>query len=130
MTFLVVEDSPAMRQLIGFALRRFPDCRILQAVDGADALRTMADEHIDVLITDINMPIMDGLKLIKVIRGNPATAELPIIIVTTEGADADRQRGLKLGADAYIAKPMDGADLVRTVREVLARKRPAASPLR
>ncbi|MFQ5718113.1 MAG: response regulator [Acidobacteriota bacterium] len=122
MTFLVVEDSPAMRQLIGFALKRFPDCRILQAVDGADALRTMAYEPIDVLITDINMPIMDGLKLVKVVRGNPAMADLPIIIVTTEGADADRERGMKLGADAYVAKPMEAGDLVRTVNEVLKRK--------
>ena len=129
LTFLVVEDSPAMRQLIGFALRRFADCRILQAVDGADGLRTMAHEQIDLVITDINMPIMDGLKLIKVLRSDPATHDLPIIIVTTEGADADRQRGMRLGADAYITKPMEAPDLVRTVTEVLDRRQANATTL-
>jgi two-component system chemotaxis response regulator CheY len=119
MTFLVVEDSPTMRHLIGFALRRFPECRIIEAVDGADALRRMAYDKIDFVLTDINMPIMDGLKLVGLLRSNASTSTLPIVIITTEGADEDRKRGLALGADAYIPKPVEAGLLVRTVEEVL-----------
>ena len=119
MTFLVVEDSPTMRHLIGFALRRFPECRIIEAVDGADALRRMAYDKIDFVLTVINMPIMDGLKLVGLLRSNASTSTLPIVIITTEGADEDRKRGLALGADAYIPKPVEAGLLVRTVEEVL-----------
>jgi two-component system chemotaxis response regulator CheY len=126
LNFLVVEDSPTMRQLISFALRRFADCRILEAVDGADALRKMAYEKVDMIITDINMPIMDGLKLVKLLRSNPATESLPIIIITTEGAEEDRKRGLALGANAYVPKPIDAGDLVHTVTDVLEGRRPSA----
>lgn len=119
MTFLVVEDSPTMRQLIAFSLRRFPDCRIVEAVDGADALRSMAYNEIDFVLTDINMPIMDGLKLVALLRANASTRDMPIIIITTEGAEEDRQRGLELGADAYISKPVEADSLVRRVEQVL-----------
>ncbi|MCZ6651170.1 MAG: response regulator [Acidobacteria bacterium] len=119
MTFLVVEDSPTMRQLISFSLRRFPDCRIVEAVDGADALRRMAYDEIDFVLTDINMPIMDGLKLVALLRANARTRNMPIIIITTEGAEEDRQRGLELGADAYISKPVEADALVRRVEQVL-----------
>jgi two-component system chemotaxis response regulator CheY len=119
LTFLVVEDSPTMRHLIGFALRRFPECRIIEAVDGADALRRMAYDKVDFVLTDINMPIMDGLKLVGLLRSNASTSTLPIVIITTEGADEDRKRGLALGADAYIPKPVEAGLLVRTVEEVL-----------
>ncbi|MCZ6832368.1 MAG: response regulator [Acidobacteria bacterium] len=119
MTFLVVEDSPTMRQLISFSLRRFPDCRIVEAVDGADALRRMAYDEIDLVLTDINMPIMDGLKLVALLRANASTRNMPIIIITTEGAEEDRQRGLELGADAYISKPVETDALVRRVEQVL-----------
>ena len=119
MTFLVVEDSPTMRQLISFSLRRFPDCRIVEAVDGADALRRIAYDEIDFVLTDINMPIMDGLKLVALLRANASTRNMPIIIITTEGAEKDRQRGLELGADAYISKPVETDALVRRVEQVL-----------
>jgi len=119
MTFLVVEDSPTMRHLIGFALRHFSGCRIIEAVDGADALRRMAYDKIDFVLTDINMPIMDGLKLVGLLRSNASTSALPIVIITTEGAEEDRKRGLALGADAYIPKPVEAGLLVRTVENVL-----------
>jgi len=127
MTFLIVEDSPTMRQLISFSLRRFPDCRIVEAVDGADALRRLAYDEVDFVLTDINMPIMDGLKLVALLRANSKTRDLPIIIITTEGADEDRRRGLELGADAYISKPVEAAMLVRRVEEVLQDRRAGAS---
>ena len=118
-TFLIVEDSPTMRQLIAFSLRRLKECRIIEAVDGVDALKKLTTERVDLVITDINMPMMDGLKLISVIRGNARTKTVPIIIVTTEGAEEDRKRGLALGANAYIAKPIQPSELLKTVASLL-----------
>ena len=118
-TFLIVEDSPTMRQLLAFSLRRLKECRIIEAVDGVDALKKLTTERIDLVITDINMPMMDGLKLISVIRGNARTKSVPIIIVTTEGAEEDRKRGLALGANAYIAKPIQPSELLKTVASLL-----------
>ena len=118
-TFLVVEDSPTMRQLLVFSLRRLKECRIVEAVDGVDALKKLTSERFDLVITDINMPMMDGLKLISLIRANARTKSIPIIIVTTEGAEEDRKRGLALGANAYIAKPIQPSDLLKAVAALL-----------
>ncbi|OLC56550.1 MAG: two-component system response regulator [Acidobacteria bacterium 13_1_40CM_4_69_4] len=118
-TFLIVEDSPTMRQLLVFSLSRLKDCRIVEAVDGVDALKKLTTERVDLVITDINMPMMDGLKLIALIRGDARTRSLPIIIVTTEGAEEDRKRGLALGADAYIPKPVQPSELLEKVAALL-----------
>ena len=118
-TFLIVEDSPTMRQLLVFSLRRLKECRIIEAVDGVDALKKLTTERVDLVITDINMPMMDGLKLIALIRGDARTKSLPIIIVTTEGAEEDRKRGLALGADAYIPKPIQPSELLKTIASLL-----------
>lgn len=114
--FLVVEDSPTMRQLISFSLKRFKDCRIIEAVDGVDALKKLQTEQVDMVLTDINMPVMDGLKLVSLIRQNPGTRNLPIIIITTEGAQEDRDRGLALGANAYISKPIQSSNLIKVIK--------------
>lgn len=118
-TFLVVEDSPTMRQLIAFSLKRFEGCRIVEAVDGVDALKKLSTDKVDMIVTDINMPVMDGLKLVKLVRENAKLKHLPIIIITTEGAEEDRERGLKLGANAYIAKPIQSSNLIKTITSLL-----------
>jgi two-component system, chemotaxis family, chemotaxis protein CheY len=120
--FLIVEDSPTMRQLISFSLKRFKGCRIVEAVDGVDALKKLQTEEVDIILTDINMPVMDGLKLVTLIRQNPKLKHLPIVIITTEGAKEDRDRGLALGADAYIAKPIQSSSLLKTITDVLEKK--------
>src|SRR2546425_3060643 len=119
MPLLVVEASPTMRQLIAFTLRRLQGCRILEAVDGVDALKKLTTDRVDLVITDINMPMMDGLKLVSLIRGNARTKAMPIVIVTTEGADEDRKRGLALGANAYVPKPIQPSVLLKTVTSLL-----------
>jgi len=119
LTFLVVEDSPTMRQLISFSLKRFKGCRIVEAVDGVDALKKLSSEKINIILTDINMPVMDGLKLVSLVRQNPDLKAIPIIIITTEGADEDRQRGLALGANAYIAKPIQSSHLIKTINDLV-----------
>ena len=119
--FLIVEDSPTMRQMIAFSLKRFHNAQIVEAVDGLDALRKLSGpEKFDLILTDINMPVMDGLKLVSLVRQNLSLRDIPIIIITTEGAEEDRERGLALGANAYIAKPIQSSHLIRTISELLA----------
>jgi two-component system, chemotaxis family, chemotaxis protein CheY len=118
--FLVVEDSPTMRQLITFALKRIPGSKVIEANDGIDALKKLSTQKFDVILTDINMPIMDGLKLVSMVRNDPVHKAIPIVIITTEGADEDRKRGLALGANAYIAKPIQTADLLSVVDKIIS----------
>ena len=119
--FLIVEDSPTMRQLISFSLKRFRNAKIIEAVDGLDALRKLTGgDKIDLILTDINMPVMDGLKLVSMVRQNAQLKNIPIIIITTSGAEEDRERGLALGANAYIAKPIQSSHLIKTISELLA----------
>ncbi len=120
--FLVVEDSPTMRQLISFSLKRFKGCKIVEAVDGVDALKKLQTEEVDMILTDINMPVMDGLKLVSLVRQNVKTKDMPIVIITTEGAQEDRDRGLALGANAYISKPIQSSHLLKVIAEILEKK--------
>ena len=115
---LVVEDSPTMRQLIVFALSRIRSLKVVEADDGVDALKKLSQQHFDVLITDINMPMMDGLKLVSMVRKDEVHKDIPIII-TTEGAQEDRQRALSLGANAYITKPIQAPQVISKVKELL-----------
>ena len=117
--FLIVEDSPTMRQLISFCLKRFRNARIIEAVDGADGLKKLGESKVDLILTDINMPVMDGLKFVSIVRQSAKLAKIPIIIITTEGADEDREKGMALGANAYLTKPIQSSPLVRTITELL-----------
>ncbi len=117
---LVVEDSPTMRQLLVYALSRIPGMRSVEADDGVDALRKLASEgRPDIILTDINMPIMDGLKLVQRVRADDALRDVPIIVITTEGGAEDRARALALGANAYITKPIQAPQVLRKVKELL-----------
>ena len=118
-TCLVVEDSPMMRQLLVFALSRVKHLRVTEADDGVDGLRKLAAGKFDIILTDINMPIMDGLKLVKRVRSDPTHKETPIIVITTEGSQEDRQRAMQLGANAYITKPIQAPQVIAKVKELL-----------
>ncbi len=116
---LVVEDSPPMRKMMVFALSRIRELTVVEADDGVDALRRIAGQRFDIIITDINMPILDGLKLVKRLRADPFYKDIPIVIITTEGAEEDRQRALSLGANAYVTKPIQAQQVIGMVREIL-----------
>ena len=118
-TCLVVEDSPMMRQLLVFALSRVKNLEVTEADDGVDGLRKLAGSKFDLILTDINMPIMDGLKLVKRVRSDPMHKDTPIIIITTEGSTEDRTRALQLGANAYITKPIQAPQVIAKVKELL-----------
>jgi two-component system chemotaxis response regulator CheY len=116
---LVVEDSPMMRQLIVFALARIKNMSVAEADDGIAGLKKLASEKYDLIITDINMPIMDGLKLVKRVRMDERHKDVPIIIITTEGSNEDRERAMALGASAYITKPIQAPQVIAKVKELL-----------
>lgn len=116
---LVVEDSPTMRQLITFTLKRLKDVEILEAGDGVDGLKKIAGNKFDIIFTDINMPIMDGLKLVSLVKSDPTNKDIPIVVITTEGGQEDRDRALALGANSYITKPIQSASLLATAKDLL-----------
>jgi len=124
---LIVEDSPMMRQLLVFALSRVKQIRVTEADDGVDGLKKLAAGKFDIILTDINMPIMDGLKLVKRVRTDPVHKDVPIVIITTESAEEDRQRALSLGANAYITKPIQAPQVIAKVRELLGIEAPPSS---
>ncbi|GBE06541.1 MAG TPA: response regulator [Nitrospirae bacterium] len=116
---LVVEDSPTMRQLITFALKRLPDCSITEAANGMEALDKLSSTTFDLILADINMPVMDGLKLVGLLRSDPRHKETPIIIITTEGAEEDKNRAMEIGANAYLTKPIHTNELLKRVSEYI-----------
>jgi two-component system chemotaxis response regulator CheY len=116
---LVVDDSSAMRRQLSYALRRVAGMDTVEAADGADAWRKLCTTSFDVVITDINMPVLDGLKLIALVRGGGPHQRVPVVVVTTEGAEADRRRAMGLGANAYLVKPVQAQVVVEAVRGLL-----------
>lgn len=111
---LVAEDSAAMRQLICATLAQIPDLEVVECQSGFEALKIIPRERFDMVLTDINMPDINGLELIGFLKGNPSTRDLPVIILTTESGRRDQLKGLSLGANEYIVKPFDPVHL-RTV---------------
>jgi two-component system chemotaxis response regulator CheY len=116
---LIVEDSPTMRQLLAFALKRLRGAEVVEAQDGMDGLRKVTADEFDLAMIDINMPVMDGLKLIHLIRQEPDLASLPIVVITTEGAQEDRDRALSLGANEYLTKPIQANRVLQVASALL-----------
>jgi len=116
---LIVEDSPTMRQLIVFALKRIRGLNIVEAGDGVDGLKKLSATKFDIIFTDINMPIMDGLKLVSLVRNDQNYKSVPIVIITTEGANEDKERALALGANDYITKPIQTTQILDVAKRLL-----------
>ncbi len=116
---LIVEDSPTMRQLIAFSLKRLKNIKIVEASDGVDGLKKLSQDSFNLIITDINMPVMDGLKLVSLIRKDAVYKAVPIFIITTEGGQEDKERAMALGANAYITKPISGPQVLEMVKSYL-----------
>ncbi len=116
---LVVDDSGAMRKQLADALRHIAGMSTVEATDGADAWRKLSTAAFDVVVTDVNMPLLDGLKLVALVRSGGAHQSVPVVVVTTESAEADRDRALRLGANAYLVKPVEAAEVIDAVRALL-----------
>jgi two-component system chemotaxis response regulator CheY len=115
---LVADDSPTMRRQLCQALQRV-GFSTLEARDGADAWRRLQDVAVDVILTDINMPLLDGLKLISLVRANGVHRRTPVVVVTTEAGAADRRRAQGLGANGYLVKPVQSDDVLEVVSALL-----------
>ena len=115
---LLADDSKAVRQLPKFILGMHMTLDIFEAGDGLEAVNKLVERDFDLVITYIRMPNMDGLSLIKRVR-REISFEMPIIVVSTRGNEADRDEGLKLGANSYVTKPIQAPDLLREVTNLL-----------
>ena len=121
---LIVEDSPTMRALLVSALEGLGrPLKVTEVGSGFEALRRLPRERFHLIVTDVNMPDINGLELVSFVRRNPAYARVPLVIVSTEGSERDREKGLALGADAYLVKPFEPDDLQRIVESLLDRDR-------
>ena len=116
---LIVEDSRAMRGLIRATVEQMPGFATHEAGSGFDALKALPTHRFDLIITDINMPDINGLELISFVKGHPLYKDIPLIVVSTERSEEDRKRGLALGAAGYIVKPFKGDELQDLIRDVL-----------
>ena len=116
---LIVDDSPTMRQLLAFAVKRLAGVEVQEAADGLDGYKKLASGKFDLVLLDINMPVMDGLKLVSIMRGNPDYKNIPIVMITTEGGKEDKEKALSLGANAYITKPVQAPHVLSVVKELL-----------
>ena len=119
MVVLVVEDSTTMRQLICLALKKIQGIVLVEAKDGKDALAKLGEITPDLLLTDLNMPEMDGFSLIAELRTRPQFAKLPVLVLTTAGAIEDQARAKSLNVTGYVTKPIRPAELEMTVRGAL-----------
>jgi two-component system chemotaxis response regulator CheY len=117
---LVVDDSQAMRHSLMYALQRMGSwVHTDEAQDGAEGLKKLTLGRYDLILTDINMPLMDGLKLIRHVRQTDAYRTVPIVVITTESAVEDRERAMALGASAYLVKPVQSKVVQDTVKSLL-----------
>jgi len=118
-TILIVDDSTSMRSLLVSTLETLGSLKIVQANNGFEALRMLPREPIDLVLTDINMPDINGLELLSFIRNNPIYKGLPVIVISTEGSRKDIEKGLALGANEYLVKPFNPDQLLKAVKGFL-----------
>ena len=118
-TIMTVDDSTSVRQMVSFTLKQ-AGYEVVEAVDGRDALAKMNNGHsISMVITDLNMPNMDGIELIRQLRALPGSKFIPIIMLTTESQDSKKQEGKSAGATGWIVKPFKPEQLVAVVKKVM-----------
>lgn len=117
-TIMTVDDSASVRQMVVFTLRQ-GGYEVIEAVDGSDGLAKLRANSCDMLITDLNMPVMDGIGLIREVRKDPVHRHLPIVMLTTESQDGRKQEGKAAGATGWIVKPFKPEQLLAVVKRVL-----------
>lgn len=120
-TILIVEDSATTRALIRAVIDELGEFETVEAGSGFEALKMLPQQEYDLIVTDINMPDINGLELINFVRNNPRYNHLPIIIVSTERSEEDKKRGMALGATAYVTKPFKSSELQEIIKKTLVR---------
>ena len=117
-SILAVDDSTSLRQMVAFTLKSSGH-DVVEAVDGVDALEKLRDRSVDLVLTDQNMPRMDGLTLVRQLRASPQFMRTPILILTTESSDEMKQAGRAAGATGWLVKPFDPKRLIDVIAKVL-----------
>jgi two-component system chemotaxis response regulator CheY len=117
-TILAVDDSGSIRQMVAFSLKA-AGYEVVQAVDGQDGLNKAKERTVDLVLTDQNMPIMDGLTLIKNLRELGSYQKVPILMLTTESSDEMKAKGKAAGANGWLVKPFDPKRLIEVVQKVI-----------
>lgn len=120
-TVLIADDSRAMRAMLTSTIEALGAFKIIEACSGFEALRLLPREEVDLILTDINMPDINGLELISYLRNNPNYQDIPVIIISTEGSHKDIEKGKLLGANEYVVKPFDPASLQQLLLKYLNR---------
>ena len=118
-SILIVEDSVTTRALIRAIIEETGDFNIIEAGSGFEALKLLPTREFSLVITDVNMPDINGLELINFIKSNSRYSHVPLIIVSTERSEEDRKRGMALGAVAYITKPFKAQELQEVIRQAI-----------
>jgi len=116
---LIAEDSAVTRAFLVSTLEEIDDLEVVEASTGFEALKQLPRKEFSLIITDINMPDINGLELINFVKNNVNYRHIPLIVVTTEGSDRDREKGIALGADEYLVKPIDPDNLQEVVKKHL-----------
>lgn len=117
-TIITVDDSSSIRQMVSFTLKD-AGYDVIEAVDGKDALSKISGSAVHMVITDLNMPNLDGIGLIRELRANPTYKFTPIVMLTTESQDSKKQEGKSAGATGWIVKPFKPEQLLAVVKKVL-----------
>ena len=117
-TALVVDDSPSMRQLVSYTLTE-AGFEVLQGGNGQEGLGQLDQTRVQLIVTDLNMPVMDGIKFIREVRGRAAHKFTPILMLTTESQDSKKQEGKAAGATGWLVKPFDPQQLLQVVKKVV-----------
>lgn len=117
-SILAVDDSASMRQMVSFTLKN-AGYNVVEAMDGQDAWEKSASRDFDLVLTDQNMPRLDGLGLTRKLREHPNFKSTPILILTTESSDQMKQAGRAAGATGWLVKPFDPAKLIAVIKKVL-----------
>jgi two-component system, chemotaxis family, chemotaxis protein CheY len=118
---LIIDDSATTRSLIASVLEQLGNIEILEANSGFEALKVLPSTRFDLIVTDINMPDINGLEVISFLKKHPHYRSIPVIIISTERSQKDRRKGLMLGADEYITKPFEATKLFETVQRILVK---------
>lgn len=116
---LIVEDSRATREMLAAAVQTIGRVEVHTVVSGFEALKVLPRHRFALIITDLNMPDINGLELINFVKKNPHYRETPLVVVTTEGRELDRSRGFQLGASEYVVKPFDPQQIAELVKRYL-----------
>ena len=116
---LVVDDSSFLHSILRVSLKRYADCQIAYAKNGLEALEQIAEAEPDLILLDVNMPVMDGLEFLGHLKERGVAERVPIVIISTEGEEADLERGIEAGATAYLPKPFKERELHDLLDRVL-----------